>query len=138
MVIYNTHQIIYSINKITLGDMNIENIGASLLNQSSATGPTHLERGQLIGKIQKERLTINIVGWHFSQLVWNRPSSRTCGKAPAHLENSKREDLLNSIEEINFIIYYSKVLWVSPPTSSSAIANLSGEAQTHLKKKMNN
>ena len=25
MVIYNVHQIIYSINQITLGDMNIEN-----------------------------------------------------------------------------------------------------------------
>ena len=52
------------------------------------TGPTRPEKGQLIWKIQKERLTINIVRWHFSQLVWNRPSSSMCGKAPAHLEMS--------------------------------------------------
>ena len=66
--------------------------GPASSTSSSVTGPTHLERGQLIGKIQKERSTMNIVGWHFSQLVWNRPSSSTCGKAPAHLEKSKRED----------------------------------------------
>ena len=51
-----------------------------------------MERGLLIWKIQRERLTINIVIWHSTQLVWNRPRSSTCGKAPAHLENSKREN----------------------------------------------
>ena len=63
--------------------------GPTSSTSSSATGPAHLERGQVIWKIQKERLTINIVGWHFSQLVWNRPSASTCGKAPAQRENSK-------------------------------------------------
>ena len=57
----------------------------------------------LIWKTETERLTINIVGWHFSQLVWNRPSSSR-GKAPGHLEKSKREDQLNSRELINFNI----------------------------------
>ena len=93
MVIHNLHQIIYSINQITQGDMNMENI------VGKPPQPARRQQGQLtwtgaplIGKIQKERLTINIVGWNFSQLVWNRPSSSTCGKAPAHLEKSKRED----------------------------------------------
>ena len=31
--------------------------------------PARQQQGQLIWKIQKKRLTINIVGWHFSQLV---------------------------------------------------------------------
>ena len=71
----------------------MENIeGQPSSTSSSATRLTRLERGQLKWKIQKERLTINLVGWHFSQLVWNRPSSLTCGKAPAHPEKSKRED----------------------------------------------
>ena len=94
MVIYNIHQIIYSINQITLGDMNMKNIVASLLNQLVGTAPTHLERGQIIGKIQKEIITINFVGWHFSQLVWKRCSWSTCGKAPAHLEKSKKRRLI--------------------------------------------
>ena len=71
---------------------HVKYYGPASPTSSSATGPTHLERGQLIWKIQKERLTITIVGRHFSQLVWNRPSSSTCGKAPAHLERSKIED----------------------------------------------
>ena len=53
---------------------------ASLLNHLVGNGPTHLERGQLIWKIQKERLTINIVGWHFSQLEWNRPAHQRVEK----------------------------------------------------------
>ena len=68
-----------------------------------ASSTSSSERGQLIWKIQKERLTITIVVWHFSQLVLNRNSSSTCGKAPSHMERSKREDELNSREEINFI-----------------------------------
>ena len=69
----------------------MENIVASS-SSSWATTPTHLEKGQLIWKIQKERLTINIVVWHFSRLVWNSPSSSMCGKASAHPEKSKIED----------------------------------------------
>ena len=71
---------------------HVKYCGLASTTSSSATGPTHLERGQLIWKIQKERLTITIVGCHFSQLVWNMPSSSTCGRAPAHLERGKRED----------------------------------------------
>ena len=55
--------------------------------RSSATGPTHLERGQLIFKMQKKTLTINIVGWLFSRLVWNRPS--TSGNMLAHWHKTK-------------------------------------------------
>ena len=66
--------------------MNMENIVGQPLR------PARWQQGQLIWKILKERLTINIVGWHFSQLVWNRPSPSTCVKAPAHLEKTKRED----------------------------------------------
>ena len=54
---------------------------------SAATGPTHLEKVQLICKIQKHVLRTNIVGWLFSLLVWNRPSS--CGKASALPEKNK-------------------------------------------------
>ena len=60
--------------------------GPASSTSSAATGPVYLERGQVIWKIQKERLAVTIVGRHFSQLVWNRPSSSTCGKAPAHWE----------------------------------------------------
>ena len=68
--------------------------GQLIWKEASSSGkrPAHLERGQVIWKIQKERLTINIVGWRFSQLVRSRPSSSTCGKAPAHREKSKRVD----------------------------------------------
>ena len=66
--------------------------GPASSTSSSATGRTHLEKGQLIWKIQKEILTITIMGWHFSQLVWNMPSSTMCKKAPAHMERNKRED----------------------------------------------
>ena len=45
----------------------------------------------LIWKTETEILTINIMGWHFVQLVWNSPSSSR-EKAPGHLEKSKRED----------------------------------------------
>ena len=93
MVIYHIHPIIYSINSnYTRRHEHEKYCGPASSTSSSATGPTPLERGQLIWKIQIERLTINIVGWHFSQLVWNRPSSSTCGKAPAHPEKSKRQD----------------------------------------------
>ena len=33
-----------------------------------------------------------------------------CGKASAHLEKSKREDKLNSREEINFIITRERIV----------------------------
>ena len=106
---------------------------------SSATRPTHLERGQLIWKIQKDILTINIVGWHFSQLVWNRPSSSTRLKAPAHLEESKGEDWLNSREHINFIITSLLLESIAGQPlnhgSSSTTTNSSGEGPIHLKKK---
>ena len=93
MVIYNIHQIIYNINQITLGGMKIENMvdqPPQLARRQQ--GKIYRQGGQVIWKIQKGRLTINIVNWHFSQLVWNRPCSSACGKAPAHLKNSKRED----------------------------------------------
>ena len=74
----------------------------------SAPQPTRQQQGQLIwewvnsfGKYKKY-ININIVGWVFSQFVWNRNSSS--GEAPFHLEKSKREDYLNSGEGINFII----------------------------------
>ena len=58
--------------------------------------PTYLEIDQLICKNKKERLTINIMGWLSPPTrlgpAKTRPSSSTCGKGPAHLENSKRED----------------------------------------------
>ena len=44
MIIYNMHQIIYSINQITLGDMNVENI----VGQSHQ--PARRQQGQLIWK----------------------------------------------------------------------------------------
>ena len=75
------------------GDMNVENIvdqppqpARRQLGQLIWKGPTHLESAS---KTQTEKLTINIVGWHFSQLVWNRPSSLL---GTGHLEKSKRED----------------------------------------------
>ena len=48
MVIYNIHQIIYSINQITLGDKNTENI----VGQPSQ--PARRQQGQLIWKIKKK------------------------------------------------------------------------------------
>ena len=49
MVIYNIHQIIYSLNQITLGDMNMENVVGKPHNQL-------LQQGQLteIGPIHQE------------------------------------------------------------------------------------
>ena len=44
MVIYNIHQIIYSINQITLGDMNTENIVGQLPQ------PARRQQDQLIWK----------------------------------------------------------------------------------------
>ena len=44
MVIYNIHQIIYNINQITLGDMNMENI------VGQPTQPARRQQGQLIWK----------------------------------------------------------------------------------------
>ena len=72
--------------------------------------PTRQQQGQLIwteassyGKYRKT-LTINIVGWLFCRLVWNRP--RSCGKVPPHRHKSK------TIKKI--------ILWASPSISSSA------------------
>ena len=72
--------------------MNMENIVGQAHNQLVGNRDNSSGKGQLIWKIHKERLEINIVGWLFPLLVWNRPSSSTCEKAPAHLEKSKRED----------------------------------------------
>ena len=44
MVIYNIHQIIYSINQITLGDMNMLNI------VGQPPQPARRQQGQLIWK----------------------------------------------------------------------------------------
>ena len=44
MVIYNIHQIIYSINQITLGDMNMEKI------VGQPPQPARRQQGQLIWK----------------------------------------------------------------------------------------
>ena len=93
-------------------------VGAGSPTRSSATGPTHLERGQLIWKIQRkyqQLITLacsspdlsgkvpahrhktktkkknkNIVGQPLNQLICNRANS--CGKGPAHLENIKTKD----------------------------------------------
>ena len=62
----------------------MKNIVGQNLNQLICKWTTHLEN-------IKKRLTVNIVGWFFHELIWNRPSSSS-GKAPAHLENSERED----------------------------------------------
>ena len=73
-------------------NINMENILGQPLNQlvgnranSSGEGPTDLQKNKT------ERLTINIMGWLFPLLVWNRPSLSSCGKGPAHLENSKEK-----------------------------------------------
>ena len=44
MLIYKIHQIVYSINQITLGDMNMENIVGQHLQ------PARRQQGQLIWK----------------------------------------------------------------------------------------
>ena len=44
MVIYNIYQIIYSINQITLGDMNMKNI------VGQPPQPARQQQGQLISK----------------------------------------------------------------------------------------
>ena len=51
-IIYSINQIIYSINQITLGEHEHEKYcgSAQPLTSSSATGPSHLERDQLISK----------------------------------------------------------------------------------------
>ena len=55
MVIYNLHQIIYSLNQITIGDMNMENILCQLPQPARRQQPTHLERDQLSRKkIEKD------------------------------------------------------------------------------------
>ena len=61
MVVYNIHEIIYSINQITLGDMNMENIVGQPPSSTSsqATGPTHLERDQLICKKINRKLVVD-------------------------------------------------------------------------------
>ena len=55
-----------------------------------------------IWKTQTERLTINIMGWLFPVLVWDTPSSSTCGKGPTHLENSKMRRL---VKKLNIIMH---------------------------------
>ena len=49
------------------------------------------QQGQLIWKIQKERLTITIVGWHFSQLVY--------GAGPAHQRVEKHQLTWKGVKE---------------------------------------
>ena len=60
---------------------------SSVTANSSGEGPTHLG---IFFKININNF--NIMGWLFPLLVWNRPSSSSCRKGPAHLENSARED----------------------------------------------
>ena len=65
----------------------MENIVGRPLNQLIGN------RANSSGKKKNERLIINIMGaGTYPLLIWNRPSSSSCGKGPAHLENSKRED----------------------------------------------
>ena len=56
-----------------------------------------------IWKTQTERLTINIMGWLFLLLVWDTPSSSTCGKGPTHLENNKMRRL---VQKLNIIMHF--------------------------------
>ena len=75
----------FNVNKLYYQNMNMENIVGQPINLVVRN------RAYSAGKKKKKkRLILNIVCWIFSQLVWNRPSSS--GKAPAHLEKSKRED----------------------------------------------
>ena len=67
-------------------------------------------------KIHKERLAINIMRWHFSQLIWNRP---------ACWEKSKR--MLIKQEEINFIITTQEYCGSSPQPAHQ-------QQLTHLEK----
>ena len=41
------------------------------------------------------------MGWLFPLLVWNRPSSSSCRKGPAHLENSK----IRLVKKLNIIVH---------------------------------
>ena len=76
MVIYNIHQIIYSMNQITLGEHEHAKYCGS------APQPARRQQGQLIWRRANSsgKKYIYIMGWLFPLLVWHRPSSSSCGK----------------------------------------------------------
>ena len=82
----------------------MKNIEGQPLNQlvgnianSSGEGQTHL----------KKKNYNEYYGMAFPLLVYNKPSSSSCGKGPAHLENSKKKR-----EKLNIIILFLGFLFI--------------------------
>ena len=53
------------------------------------------------------------MGWLFPLLVWDTPSSPTCEKGPAHLENSKMRRLAKKMNVIMHFFVDVSLGWVS-------------------------
>ena len=134
MVIYNINQIIYSLNQITLGDMNMENV----------VGQPHnplLQQGQLteIVPIHQENTKNALNRWWASLPQFTLP-----------LRAERHGHALQQLIDFQYLQYKSnylqyksnytrrtwtwEILWVSPSTSSSATVNSSGDGPTHLEK----
>ena len=79
---------IYNINHITPGEHDMKNIMGQPLNQLVCNMAYSSGKGASSCGKYKKRLTINIVSWIFSQLVFDRPSSS--GKAPAHIGKEQK------------------------------------------------